>query len=143
MAEAGKLRPVSGPALWYGPEMAQRDDWIRPLRAAEIAALESAVARLEAGGIDLAAIGPDSLQAPDLEPLVEDIRQAVLRGRGFILVRGMPVERWTPRQAAIAYLGLGAMLGEPVSQNAMGHILGHVKDIGADYARPTHRGYQT
>ena len=38
---------------------------------------------------------------------------------------------------------LGTLLGEPVSQNAMGHILGHVKDIGADYARPDHRGYQT
>ena len=35
------------------------------------------------------------------------------------------------------------MLGEPVSQNAMGHILGHVKDIGYEYRRPTHRGYQT
>jgi hypothetical protein len=25
----------------------------------------------------------------------------------------------------------------------MGHILGHVKDRGGDYAKPTHRGYQT
>src|SRR4051812_27135050 len=47
----------SGPQLWYGPEMAAHDDWIRHLTAAEIAALEAAVARLDATGIDIAAIG--------------------------------------------------------------------------------------
>ena len=65
-----------------------------------------------------------------------EIRAAVLHGRGFHLVRGIPLERWSVRQCAIAYFGLGTLLGEPVSQNAMGHILGHVKDIGAEYARP-------
>ena len=133
----------SGPPLWYGPEMAARDDWIQHLTAAEIAALEAAVARLDATGIDIAAIGPQHLQEPALLPLVAEIRAATLHGRGFILVRGVPVQRWTVRQCAIAYFGLGTLLGEPVSQNAMGHILGHVKDIGADYARPEHRGYQT
>ena len=137
------LRPVSGPAVWHGPELAGRKNWIRPLAPAEVAALEAAVLRLEATGIDIARIGPADLGAPALQPLVAEIKAAVLRGRGFILLRGVPVERWTLRQCAIAYFGLGAMIGEPVSQNAMGHILGHVKDIGADYARPTHRGYQT
>ncbi len=137
------LRPLAGPPLWYGPDMAARTDWIRPLAEAEIGALEAAVARLDATGIDIANIGPRDLGAPALQPLAREIADAVLRGRGFILVRGVPVQRWTVRQCAIAYFGLGAMLGEPVSQNAMGHILGHVKDIGADYARPEHRGYQT
>ncbi len=141
---AGNLRPVSGPFVWYGPEMAQRpEEWIRPLTAAEIAELEEAVARLDATGKDIAAIGPDDLSVPGLAPLVAQVKEAVLRGRGFILIRGVPVERWTKRQCAIAYFGLGAKIGEPVSQNAKGHILGHVKDIGVDYAAPTGRGYQT
>lgn len=138
-----QLSPVSGPFVWYGPEMAKRADWIRPLAPAEIAELEAAVQRLDATGIDVAEIGPDHLDVPGLGPLVEQIRRAVLKETGFILVRGVPVDRWSVRQCAIAYFGLGAMIGEPVSQNAKGHILGHVKDIGADYAKPTSRGYQT
>ena len=137
------LHPVSGQFVWHGPEMAKRTDWIRTLTAAETAELEAAVRRLDATGIDIAAIGPDHLQVPGLAPLVEQVRRAVLRESGFILVRGVPVERWSVQQCAIAYFGLGAMLGEPVSQNARGHILGHVKDIGIDYAAPTGRGYQT
>jgi len=143
MAMTEPLSRVQGPALWYGPDLARRTDWLRPLTADEIAALEAASARLAASAIDLAAIGPGDLDAPALAPLVAETRDAVLRGRGFILLRGVPVHRWSRRQAAAAYLGLGAQLGEAVSQNAMGHILGHVKDIGGDYAQPTHRGYQT
>jgi hypothetical protein len=136
-------RSVSGRHVWLGPEMAQRTGWIRQLTTAEIAAFETAVARLDASGIDIAAIGATDMDAPGLRALGDEISHAVLHDTGFILVRGVPVERWTPRQCAIAYFALGTMIGEPVSQNAMGHILGHVKDIGYDYQRPSHRGYQT
>jgi hypothetical protein len=144
MVASTEPRPVTGPFVWTGPEMARRrDEWTRALAPAEIAELEGAVAALDATGIDIAAIGPESLRAPSLAPLVAETKEALLRGRGFILIRGVPVDRWTPRQCAIAYFGLGAKIGEPVSQNAMGHILGHVKDVGVDYAKPTGRGYQT
>lgn len=136
-------KAVSGPFVWYGPEIANRTEWIRALTPAEIAELEAAVQRLDAAGIDIAEIGPDHLEVPSLGALVQQIKRAVLKEAGFILVRGVPVERWSVRQCAIAYFGLGAMIGEPVSQNAKDHILGHVKDIGADYAQPTSRGYQT
>lgn len=137
------LRSLVGPQVWYGAELAARTDWIRALSASEVAELERAVMRLDDSRIDIADIGPKDLDAPGLQPLVDEIRAAVLHGRGFLLVRGVPVQNWSVRQSAIAYFGLGTLLGEPVSQNAMGHILGHVKDIGADYARPEHRGYQT
>ena len=143
MMPPAQLNPVSGPFVWYGPEMARRTDWVRPLTPAEITELERAVERLDATGIDIAEIGPSHLEVPSLRPLLEQIKRAVLKEAGFILVRGVPVERWSLRQCAIAYFGLGAMIGEPVSQNAKGHILGHVKDIGADYAQATSRGYQT
>jgi hypothetical protein len=142
-AQVKPQAPLSGPQVWYGRDMAKRTDWIRPLTSAEIAELEAAVAALDQTGIDIAAIGPQHLKVPGLRPLIDEIRKAVLHNTGFLLVRGVPVERWSVRQCAIAYFGLGTLLGEPVSQNAMGHILGHVKDIGADYAKPTHRGYQT
>ena len=33
--------------------------------------------------------------------------------------------------------------GRALSQNPKGHLLGHVKDFGGDYADPKVRGYQT
>ena len=90
---AAKLQPVSGRNVWYGPEMARRQDWIRQLTDAEIAALDTVVTRLDATGIDIGAIDAAQVESPVLHGLIDEIRHAVLHGTGFILVRGVPVER--------------------------------------------------
>ena len=58
-------------------------------------------------------------------------------------MRGLPVERWTMRQAATAFFGLGTHLGSARSQNGKGHVLGHVQDLGLDVGDPNVRIYQT
>lgn len=60
------------------------------------------------------------------------MRNELLNGKGFILFKGFPVEKWGNHKSAIAYMGLGIYLGYFVSQNGKGHVLGHVKDLGDD-----------
>ena len=67
-----------------------------------------------------------------MSKLLQSIRKELLDGRGFILLKGFPVEQWGNRKSAIAYMGLGTYLGYFVSQNGKGHVLGHVKDLGDD-----------
>ena len=68
----------------------------------------------------------------------------LLHGRGFALLRGLPVERWSIREAATAYFGIGSHFGSARSQNAKGHVLGHVRDLGLNAEKdPTARVYQT
>jgi hypothetical protein len=64
--------------------------------------------------------------------LLTSIRGEILNGKGFILFKGFPVEKWGLLKSAVAYLGMGTYLGYFVSQNGRGHILGHVKDLGED-----------
>jgi hypothetical protein len=67
-----------------------------------------------------------------------------MMGRGFALLRGLPVDRWSIREAAMAYCGIGAYFGNARSQNAKGHVLGHVRDLGRDAVNDqTARIYQT
>jgi len=67
----------------------------------------------------------------------------VLDGRGFILIKSLPVERWTKLQAALAFLIIGVHLGQLRMQNAEGHLLGHVRDLGRSSTDPNTRIYQT
>jgi hypothetical protein len=67
----------------------------------------------------------------------------VLEGRGFVLIRSLPVERWTRREAALAFLVIGVHLGNLRMQNAEGHLLGHVRDLGRSSDDPNTRIYQT
>jgi hypothetical protein len=131
-------------AVWYGPEMAKRSDWLMPLSAAEIAEIEAAAKALVARQADIAAVTAKDFPLPTLAPkLKARVNDEVLNGRGFILLRGLPVERWTMRESATAYFGLGSHLGSARSQNGTGHDLGHVQDLGLASDDPNVRIYQT
>ena len=134
----------TGAAAWYGPEMAGRTDWQMPLSPAEIAEVETATRALASREADIAAITPKEFPLPTLGArLKARVEGEVLNGRGFLLLRGLPVERWSMRESATAFFGLGAHLGSARSQNGKGHVLGHVQDLGLDVSDPNVRIYQT
>ena len=134
---------VRGPGVWYGRDLARRDDWIRPFSAAELAEIDAAVQAYRSSGKPLQALSAGDFPLPRLGPVLREVLAELLEGRGFILLRGLPVGRMTREAQAIAYLGLGAWLGAFRSQNAKGHLLGHVKDLGLDIRDPRVRYYQT
>ena len=133
--------PASGRGVWYGRDLAARRDWIREFSVPELAEIAAAVAG--ARGIPFEAISPASFALPTLGAVLKGILAELLEGRGFVLLRGLPVGRMTREEQAIAYLGLGSWLGAFRSQNAKGHLLGHVKDLGLDIRDPRVRYYQT
>jgi hypothetical protein len=132
--------PIAGPGVWYGGNLACRDDWIRHFGAAEIAEIEDAVRGFRGS---LENMSPESFPLPRLGPVLRGVLDELQEGRGFILMRGLPAERWSRAQQAAAYLGIGAWLGPARSQNAKGHLLGHVKDLGLKISDPNVRYYQT
>jgi hypothetical protein len=135
--------PVAGRGVWYGREFARRDDWIRPFAPHELDEIDAAVARFTRTGKSLETLSPASFPLPSLGRFLREVLHELLEGRGFVLLRGLPVERMTREAQAIAYLGLGSWLGRFRSQNAKGHLLGHVKDLGLDIRDPNVRYYQT
>jgi hypothetical protein len=94
-------------------------------------------------GLPFERLSPASFPLPAFGKALEEILAELLEGRGFILLRGLPVEGMTREEQAIAYLGMGSWLGAFRSQNAKGHLLGHVKDLGLDISDPRVRYYQT
>jgi len=143
-AEKLALQPVCTEQAWYGPALVQRPEvWTHVLSEAECAELIGAIAAVESRGLDVVDIRADDFRLPRLGGVLQALRKDLLQGRGFSLLRGFPSEGLTALQRAIGFFGIGAHLGKAVSQNAKGHALGHVADLGFDYSQPTSRGYQT
>src|SRR6516225_11772196 len=92
---------IKGPSAWYGPAMAASTDWLTILSVSEIGEVERVMRRVAAGSREIAAVGPDNFQLPTLGPRLRLLLDEVLNGRGFILIRGLPVRRWSKREAAI------------------------------------------
>ncbi len=135
---------IDGPCAWYGHQMRDDTSWVCQLTTVEVAEVNAAVEAVISQGTDLANIGQSDFDLPGLGPKLIDIREQVVSGRGFALLRGLPVNEWSVRESSIAFLGLGSYFGNPRSQNGKGHLLGHVCDLGRDAENdPTARIYQT
>lgn len=131
-------------SAWYGPDMLKDPSWLTPFSPEEVAEVEAALRPLVADtGFNAARMTEADFPLPTLGPRLKALGREVMQGRGFALLRGLPVQRWSLREAAVAFLGLGSHIGSARSQNARGHVLGHVKDMGLSSADPNVRIYQT
>lgn len=132
------------PAAWRGAELTdQPSAWTRLLAEDEIAEFSIAADIFLASGRDLGAIDTASFPLPCFGEVLLELRTKLQYGLGFQLFRGLPVGDWPMEKIAAVYCGIGAHLGSARSQNAAGHILGHVKDVGARVSDPGARIYQT
>lgn len=136
-------QPVVDPAAWTAEDLESDQSWVHPLNESEIADLDAAIARVEERGLDILDVTRDDFVLSTFGDRLDEIADDVINGRGIGLIRGVPVERYSRMQAAIAFWGIGLFLGYPVSQNSKGHLLGHVADLGGTLKNPKHRGYQT
>ena len=141
---ARPMQPVVDPAAWSKEDLAADQSWLYVLSSDDVADLDRAIANVTCRGLELRDITRQDFELPHLAQALDNLANEVVDGRGIVLIRGVPVERYSRLESAIAYWGIGTYFGEPVSQNGKGHLLGHVKDLGGtSFANPANRGYQT
>src|SRR5205807_1173998 len=61
-------------------------------------------------------------------------------GRGFVVLRRLPVEDYSKDELGIIFWGIGTHLGHGLSQSVLGDRLGHVKDFSRE--DPLARAYR-
>lgn len=133
---------ISGPAAWIGPQIQHDPSWIHQLDAASIAEIDAALAHVKRSGARIP-FAAEAFPLPRFAAVLDRLLDEIENGRGFVLIRGIPRERYSDAECELIYWGLGAHLGNPVSQNARGHRLGHVRDEGRELSDPNARAYQT
>ena len=132
------LEPLETHCEWTTDELGDR--YVRHWSDDELAELEAAVGHAASSCDDVLEVGLDEFPLPTLAPRLAACADELINGRGVVLFRGWPVDRFTREQNEIAYWGVGAHLGEPWPQNARGHLLGDVTDQGKPASDPTSRG---
>ncbi len=117
----------SGPAVWRSGDLTP-DEGVVVLTAAHREAIVAATLDAQARGITLATI--DRQQFP-LPTMVDDLWawvHALAAGRGYLLLRDVPVDLLDEAGIELAYAGLGTHFGRPVGQNKDAELLTHVRD---------------
>lgn len=133
---------VTGPAAWRGCDLAGDTSWMHPLSAQSIAAIDAALAQVKARGLRFPDFGPSDFPLDALQDALARHAESLENGRGFLLLRGLPVQRYTDEEIAIVCYGIGLHVGMPVRQNPRGDLLGTVMNVG-DLNQKQTRVYET
>jgi hypothetical protein len=135
--------PIEGPAAWHGPLVDYRKEGMHVLSADEVAEIDTALRHLRSlGEVDFPDITPARFPLPALGAVLGRLGHDLRHGRGFLLLRGLPRERYALDDIARIYFGLGSYLGRPLPQSYHGELLGHVIDVSdiESQARGYHAG---
>ena len=133
---------ITSPDAWTGPTIQQDRDWTCHLDTADIAEIDAALARVKQNRTAIP-FPSEAFPLPQLRKKLDAILDDIENGRGFKLIRGIPRDRYSDNECELIYWGITSYFGTPVSQNARGHLLGHVRDEGRVISDPNARGYQT
>jgi hypothetical protein len=135
--------PIKGPFAWTGKELASSTEWVETISPREVAEVEAAMRGVKDRRLELHEVRRADFPLPNLSKRLARIATDLEKGRGFVLLRGLPVEKYSDPETRFIVWGVGAHLGIPLSQSKNGELLGEVRDLGVKLGTPTSRGYRT
>lgn len=133
--------PVAGRSAWTKSDFAGKTWWC-DLDEQDNAEIVAALAGIKQRGLALGQFDASDFPLPRLEQKLAEQREEIVNGRGFSLLRGLDVDRYTVEELELIYWGIGAYLGSGIEQNAHGDLLTHVTFHDLDPNNPHVRGYQ-
>lgn len=138
------MQPSAAPDVWRGADVADESLWVRPMTEAELAEIDAALAAVKAKGGPAIGFAKDDFPLPALSEKINAIYQDVQHGRGFAVLRGLPVANYSRQDLETIYWGIGSHMGYPISQNPEGQLIAEVTDKGSSYATNVNdRGYRS
>ncbi len=122
-------QPIRHPAAWYGRDMqAREDEWLVQFSDADVEVLERVARDCLRRGMTMDDLNPDRFAIGPLLDKLQAVTAEVASGRGFVVLRGLPVQQWGEDFTSFVYWGMAQHLGLPGIQNPQGEKLGHVRD---------------
>ncbi|MCY4665005.1 MAG: hypothetical protein OXC00_10095, partial [Acidimicrobiaceae bacterium] len=136
-----RTEPVTGPSVWRADELEHSGEWIYRFTSADLDELERGVESV--AGRDVHRLSPDAFEMPGLQARVSGFADELDNGRGFVVLRGLPVgPRFDRSAAAAVFWAICARIGRLVPTTCDGTLLNHVYDRGPGQD-PNARAYTT
>ena len=133
--------PIRDASAWRGGAFKSRSDIAYDLTPGNLAAIDELMSAIKADGISMENIDRVRFSHPGLDNDLARVYDELREGRGLVLVRGFPMDRYSDDEIAMIYWGIGTHFGQAVSQSAKGDLLGHVVDATDNGRKQNARGY--
>jgi len=123
-------QPITDASAWTGADLRKDNSWIRNLSDDAANELIAAALDVKRAGYEFPNFNRSDFRIPELANTLSEIAEELENGRGFVLLRGLPIDQLDEEQLQIVFYGIGLNMGQPVRQNPKGDLLGLVMNIG-------------
>ena len=131
-----------GPAVWWGRDLDDDPSWVHQLTENTVFTIQQAVQFVKTKGLSFPHFQKEDFPIGKIRSELSYYADELENGKGFLLLRGMPIEGCSDEEINIINYGLGLHLGTPVCQNPKGDLLGEVMNVG-DITKKETRVYET
>ncbi|MFI0464351.1 TauD/TfdA family dioxygenase [Saccharopolyspora sp. 5N102] len=123
--------PCRTAAAWRAADLDDPAEWRFELSPSHLDELDTALKAVRKNGIVLLRITSERFPLPSLGAELRRIARALENGRGFVVIKGLPVQRYDDAEINTLFWGMAQYLGSPVSQDSFGHKLGRIRGAAA------------
>ncbi|THC95330.1 hypothetical protein EYZ11_005190 [Aspergillus tanneri] len=127
---------LSSPLVWEGKDIEKRDDWIYKLNDEQRQEIDAALQSFKSLNLSLGHVNQDTFPLPNLRPELRKLSKDIHTGRGFFVLRGLDVDRYSREDNIIIYAGVSSHVGnirgrqqDQRSSNGTSIVVSHIKDI--------------
>ncbi|KAM6495155.1 hypothetical protein JOM56_009778 [Amanita muscaria] len=126
----GFPKRVEGPIVWEGKDWKSEDQWVYVLSPTELNEIDDAVRYFKKLGKPMGYISRETFPLPTLSHVLFNLAKELYTGRGFFVLRTIPVDDYTKEETAMIYAGLSSHVGSARGrQDSTGAVLAHIKDL--------------
>ncbi|KAK7035824.1 Clavaminate synthase-like protein [Favolaschia claudopus] len=126
---------VDGPIVWEGKDWKDESQWVYNLTDEQLAEIDRALAHFDSLDKPLGYINKETFPLPTLSAELWKLAEVLYNGRGFFVLREIPIDKYSRRELAIIYAGLSSHVGSGRGrQDATNAVLAHIKDLRATHA---------
>lgn len=138
-----RFRP-EGRSVWLAKDLTRLSDWVFQYPKQTLKEIDASLAQVKAAGKRFEDVSAEDFPLESLGQKLDDIKDEIANGRGFMVMRGLPAEKYTLEELKAIYWGIGSHFGTPMPQSYLGDLIGDIIDLSdeePDYFR--RRGYHS
>src|ERR1044071_5826906 len=103
--ERVNIAAMPGTPAWFGRDLQDDPSWILRFDADAIAEIDAALSQVKRTTARIP-YPAEAFPLPRLKRTLDAVRDEVLNGRGFVLIRGIPRTRYSDEDCALVYWGI-------------------------------------
>ncbi|KAJ2936625.1 hypothetical protein H1R20_g468, partial [Candolleomyces eurysporus] len=126
----GFPKVLESPLVWEGKDWTDEAQWTYQLSDAQLEEIDAALKYFHGLEKPLGHVNQDNFPLPKLGPILKDLSRELHTGRGFFVLRTIPVDSYSREDVIIVYAGVSSYVGNSRGvQDRDNGVIAHIKDL--------------